>query len=66
MGRLVRTAKLATIVEPLLVSDFGGMFQSNRAPAPATTAAVAGDDYLTRMATPGRKSQGVTPHARQT
>jgi hypothetical protein len=49
MGRLVRKPKLATAVEPQAATDFGGMFQTTRA-APATTAPVAGDDYLMRMA----------------
>jgi hypothetical protein len=50
MGRLVRKPRLATIVEPQPASDFGGIFQPTRAPAAASTAADAGDDYLTRMA----------------
>ena len=46
MGRLVRKPKLAEAA-PAQATDFGGMFQTARA-QPAT-AAVAGDDYLTRM-----------------
>jgi hypothetical protein len=47
MGRLVRKPKLAEAA-PAQASDFGGMFQTSRA-QPVVTAAVAGDDYLTRM-----------------
>ena len=47
MGRLVRKPKLAEAA-PAQANDFGGMFQTARA-QPAATAAVAGDDYLTRM-----------------
>jgi hypothetical protein len=47
MGRLVRKPKLAEAAPAQAANDFGGMFQTTRA-QPAT-AAVAGDDYLTRM-----------------
>ena len=48
MGRLVRKPKLAT-AEPQASGGFDGMFQTATRAAPAA-GAVAGDDYLTRMA----------------
>jgi hypothetical protein len=48
MGRLVRKPKLAT-AEPQTGGGFEGMFQAPARTAPVS-GAVAGDDYLTRMA----------------
>jgi hypothetical protein len=51
MGRLVRKPKLASAAEPQAAGDFTGIFQTGaRAPGPVASAAVPGDDYLTRMA----------------
>ncbi len=49
MGRLVRKPTLAQ-AQPTQASDFGGMFQTTPTRAAPAIAAVAGDDYLTRMA----------------
>ena len=48
MGRLVRKPKLPA-AEPQAAGGFDGMFQTATRAAPQT-GAVAGDDYLTRMA----------------
>jgi hypothetical protein len=48
MSRLVRKPKLAEAAPPQ-AADFGGIFQATARAAPVS-AAVAGDDYLTRMA----------------
>jgi hypothetical protein len=48
MSRLVRKPKLAEAAPPQ-AADFGGMFQATARAAPVS-AAVVGDDYLTRMA----------------
>ncbi|HEX4410110.1 MAG TPA: hypothetical protein VH206_15160 [Xanthobacteraceae bacterium] len=49
MSRLVRKPKLAEAVEAPQTNDFGGMIQTRARAATTISAAVPGDDYLTRM-----------------
>jgi len=49
MGRLVRKPKLAAMAAEPQSTGFEGMFQATTSAAP-TTGAIAGDDYLIRMA----------------
>jgi hypothetical protein len=48
MGRLVRKPKLAEAEAPQ-ANDFGGIMQTRARSAAAVSAAIPGDDYLTRM-----------------
>jgi hypothetical protein len=48
MGRLVRKPSVAEVEAPQTANEFGGMFQAAPRVRPAS-AAMPGDDYLTRM-----------------